>query len=136
MNRIRAASVTLALAAGLSGGLAVAADPPTKPRKPPVVVAPLAADVLAEAVRAEQDAYIRRLDVCTKLRQIADEKGDTDLASKADELEKLATAVYQERVGKLGVKPTKAAAGFGPTSVDPLAVAAPKPASAPREVKP
>jgi len=148
MHRFRAWGVTLALAAGAGVPAAAAGD--AKPAKvksptgrPPVVVEPLPPDELAEAVRAEQDAYIRRLDVCTRLKQVAAEKADDKLAQQAADLERQATALYERRVAKLGVKPSgrpaplaaKAAAG----GVDPLGVAPPAPAAASaelREVKP
>ena len=38
-----------------------------------MIVAPPSGEVLADAVKAEMDAYVRRLDVCTRLRQIAAE---------------------------------------------------------------
>jgi hypothetical protein len=113
-----------------------------------VVVEPLPPDVLAEAVRAEQDAYIRRLDVCTRLKQIAAEKNDDKLTLKAADLERAATALYEQRVAKLGVKPTGKPAPLGEpakkpvpaAAVDPMTVAPPQPASASsaelREVKP
>jgi hypothetical protein len=128
---VRFASV----AAGVVLGAAIAVAEPPAP--PPVVFAPLAADVLAEAVRAEQDAYVRRLDVCTKLRKAAAEKADDKLAALADDLERQATALYQARVGKLGVKP--AGPGAKPTvlaSVNPLTVAPPTPRNDLREVAP
>jgi hypothetical protein len=162
MHRIRAWGVGLALAAG-AGVPAAGADgkPAGAPRdtkaapqvRPPVIVEPLPPDVLAEAVRAEQDAYIRRLDVCTRLREIAAEKGDDKLAMQAADLERRATAVYEARVAKLGVKPSgkpalpaevtlDKALGSG-AAVNPLTVAPPAPAAPARaslaelrEVKP
>ena len=141
MTRLQAAGAAVLL---VTLG-ATAADTPKLPARPPTVTAPLPADVLAEAVRAEQDAYIRRLDVCTKLKQVAAEKGDESLSRRADELEKLAGTLYTERVAKLGVNPPKSAElkldkmlGRG-AAVNPLMVAPPKPAAsetAMREVKP
>lgn len=126
---------TAAAAAGLAFAAAVAAA--DKPAPPPVVFAPLPADVLAEAVRAEQDAYVRRLDVCTKLRRAAADKNDDRLAGVADDLERQATSLYQARVGKLGVGPAKP--GDKPTvaaKVNPLTVAPPAPRADLREVAP
>src|SRR5207302_232620 len=60
-------------------------------------------EVVAEALRAEMDAYARRLDVCTRLRQIAVETGDDKLLQQTDELEKQAAAIYKARVTRLGV---------------------------------
>jgi hypothetical protein len=112
--------------------------PGTKPEpKPaaPVVVAPLPPEQLAEAVRAEQMAYLRRLAVCTKLRDVATTANDEKLLEKADDLEKQAFQIYQARIARLGVKtaprtseePTldaKLGTGVG---VNPLTVGSPKP---------
>ncbi len=135
MHRFRAGAAVLALAAAAGGLAAADKKQPPAPARPPVVVEPLPPDVMAEAVRAEQDAYLRRLDVCTKLKQIAAEKGDDALAARAGELERQATALYEYRVAKLGLKPTKKPAeatldaklGTG-AAVNPLKVAPPKPA--------
>jgi hypothetical protein len=129
MNRFAAWGLSAALAAGAAP--AFAADPPQPdakpswfgrmlgksekkpdqdrtfadlPARPPVVVGPLEPLAQADALRAEQDAYLRRLDVCLKLREIAAAKGDERLLAQADELEKQATALYHQRVARLGVK--------------------------------
>jgi hypothetical protein len=54
--------------------------------------------------------------VCTELRRIAIEKGDSLLERQADELERQAAALYNARATSLGVPRTKA----------PLPEAAPK----------
>src|SRR5207237_1161101 len=59
---------------------------------------------LAEALKAEQDAYQRRLDVCLKLRQIAARANDDRLTEQADDLERRATALYHARTAKFGVR--------------------------------
>jgi hypothetical protein len=174
MNRIRVWGLSAALAVGMAGS-AVAADPPaekpslmkrmfgpspkkpgpTVPQRPITISAPLPPDQLAEALRAEQDAYLRRVSVCTELRRVAVERGDEPLARQADELERQAGAVYNARVAALGVSKTKSplpeptvASGdmrrdpiTGRTAADRLlAPAAPVPgtttAQLPREVKP
>lgn len=78
------------------------APPPAAPRLP--AVGPLSADAVAEALRSEQDAYLRRLDVCGKLRTIAAQANDDALLAEADRLEQQATALYHQRVARLGVK--------------------------------
>jgi hypothetical protein len=93
----------------LTGG-----EPAAKPAEPdgtfggtphkPALFAPLDPGVQAEAVRAEQDAWQRRMDVCLKLQQAAAAKGDEALMSRAAELEAQATALYAARVARLGVK--------------------------------
>lgn len=74
----------------------------TPPR--PTTFAPLDPAVQADAVRAEGEALARRMDVCLKLREAADARGDAALAARADELERQATAVYKARTARLGVK--------------------------------
>jgi hypothetical protein len=143
-------AVAVTAAAGAAASGAPKDKSPAPQVRPPVIVEPLPPDVLAEAVRAEQDAYIRRLDVCTRLREIAAEKADDKLTQQAAELEKQAFALYEARVAKLGVKPTgrpapaaeaalDKALGSG-AAVNPLTVAPPAPAGASvaqlREVKP
>ncbi|HEY2910676.1 MAG TPA: hypothetical protein VGI99_10545 [Gemmataceae bacterium] len=122
MPRYRAWGLAAAVAAGLAPA-AVAADaskPPTtlfakwfgpkpKPKSvargstPPTVVAPLAPEVLQAALNAEQEAWIRRVNVCSKLREIANDKRDDALMRQADELERQATVLYNERTEALGV---------------------------------
>jgi hypothetical protein len=132
MNRFRVWGLSTALAVGV-GGPVVAADPPAPPApgeqttlmsklfgpRPPkptgsagplgvvTITAPLPADVLAEALRAERDAYLRRMSVCTELRRIAVERGDDALVRQTDELERQAGALYNARVAALGVPRTK-----------------------------
>ena len=74
------------------------------PARPPVAVAPLEPAVLAEALKAEQDAWDRRLDVCHKLRVVGSETNDEALSKQANDHEKQATALYHSRVARLGVK--------------------------------
>lgn len=130
MKRFRVWGASAALAVGLGGPVAVAADPavpqttlmkklfgpkppkPAGPRaggddRPVTITAPLAPEVLADALRAEQDAYLRRVSICTELRRVAIEKGDASLERQADELERQATALYNNRVAGLGVSRQK-----------------------------
>lgn len=129
MNRFAAWGLSAALAAGTAP--AFAADPPQPddkpswfgrmvgksekkpeqdrtfadlPARPAVLVGPLDPMTQAEALRAEQDAFLRRLDVCLKIREIAAKKGDERLLTQADDLEKQATSLYHQRVARLGVK--------------------------------
>jgi hypothetical protein len=59
---------------------------------------------MAEALQAEQEALLRRLDVCTRLRQTAAESNDAKLLERANLLEEEATALYHSRVARFGVK--------------------------------
>jgi hypothetical protein len=102
----------------VAGGPAVAADPPDRPLldllnpfaggdpgpRVRLPVAPLSEEMLLSVLRAEKDAYTRRLDVCHRLREIALQTNDEGLEGKANVLEKQATATYHERVARLGVK--------------------------------
>ena len=90
------------------------------PQRPPTVTAPLAPEVLADALRAEQDAYLRRVSVCTELRRVAGERGDEPLARQADELERQSAALYNARVAALGVTRVKSPL---PESMSPDTVA-------------
>lgn len=74
------------------------------PDRPPVVFGPPEPAVLAEAVRAEWDAFNRRMDVCLALRKVADKRSDDALFAQADELERQATVVRDQRLARLGVK--------------------------------
>lgn len=70
----------------------------------PIILSPLPPEVQAEALRAEQEAYLRRVAVCTELRKVAVERGDEVLYRQADELEREAEALYRLRVGRLGIR--------------------------------
>lgn len=128
MNRFRVMGLSVALAVGW-GSLAHAANPttenstlmkkvfgpskpkptgPVTPQRPVTISTPLAPDQLAEVLRAEQDAYLRRVSVCTELRRIAVERGDDTMVKQADELERQVGAVYNARVAALGVSRAKA----------------------------
>jgi hypothetical protein len=137
-SRLRAGLIAASLA---WMGPATAAAPTfeTKSPKPrPVIITPPTAEVLAEAIKAEMDAYVRRMDVCTRLRQVAVESNDDSLATTADDLERQAGLIYQQRCAKMGMNteaPPRAAdtildrsLGRG-AAVDPLKVAPPKPAA-------
>ena len=94
--------------------------------RPPVVFGPMDPGALAEALRAEQDAWQRRMDVCLKLRQIAADANDDKLLTQADDLERQATALYHQRTARLGVKAPAAAPDQTPAPPPP--VAPPEPA--------
>jgi hypothetical protein len=74
---------------------------------PLTVTAPLSPAVLNKCLQAEDEALLRRLEVCDALRTVADEKGDPALRRQADELEKKANVVYKARVAALGIPTTK-----------------------------
>lgn len=117
MLRYRAWAAGLALSAG---ALAVAADDPPAPRtgvravggtpKTASVTPPgaLPAEFVQAALKAEYEAWERRVGVCLRLRQIALDTNDEALMRQADELEQRASALYQARVSVLGVPKVKA----------------------------
>ncbi len=79
------------------------AEPTPGPRVRPAV-GPLSDEMLLAILRAESDAYTRRMEVCLRLKEIAHNSNDEKLEAKANELERQATAAYHERVSRLGVK--------------------------------
>ncbi len=85
-------------------GSAETGKPAPAPGRPAPAVGPLAPDAMIQALHAEQDAYARRLDICTELRRVAVSTKDDKLGMKADELERLAEVTYNQRIAKLGVK--------------------------------
>lgn len=74
------------------------------PARPAVIYGPLSPEIVAESVRAEQDALLRRMDVCDQLRKLGNSTNDPALVRQAEELERQATSLYQARVARLGIK--------------------------------
>lgn len=134
MNRCRAAGVVAAIAVGWASPASAANPPPEQttlikklfgpstpkpagptvrsgpvtPKRPITVSGSLPPKVLADALQAEQEAYLRRVSVCTELRRVALERGDEALLRQADELERQFGTLYNSRVAALGVARTKA----------------------------
>jgi hypothetical protein len=70
---------------------------PEKKETPPAPAAPSPAQRTAQEQRERQrNALLRRLQVCTRLRQVAHEAGDAELERHADELEARAWALFQQ----------------------------------------
>lgn len=69
-----------------------------KKKEPDAKKEPAAPSVAAIRQQAEAD-WLRRQEVCDRLRAIALEKGDKDLARKADALDQRAWDIYLERTG-------------------------------------
>ena len=142
MNRFRAWGLSAALAAGAAAP-AAAADPPADARPvaprpttlyaklfgpkpaPPgpaaaaraAAPAALPAEVLADALRLEQEACLRRLAVCDQLRRVGAERNDDAMVRQADEIERQVTAVYNQRVAALGVPKVRAPLPESPAAV-------------------
>jgi hypothetical protein len=81
---------------------------PTVRSGPAIVTAPLKPEVVAEAFRAEQAAWNRRMEVCLELKRVAAERGDETLARQADDLERQATDLFNARTAGFGMSRTKA----------------------------
>ncbi len=108
---------------------------------PKPIVVGFSAETMVQALKAEREAYMRRLDICTQLRKVALDTQDDRLSVRALELEQIAEETYRERIARMGVKQEFRTAsrpvestlertlGSG-ASVTPLTVAPPKPASA------
>lgn len=64
---------------------------------------PLSPDAIRAALQAEQETYLRRLNVCVELRKAAEQRNDEALLRQVDEIERQAEAVYKQRVSALGV---------------------------------
>ncbi|MFO0802626.1 MAG: hypothetical protein U0791_05820 [Gemmataceae bacterium] len=124
MPSFRAWGLAAAAALGAGSGVAVAEPPPTtvfaklfgpsKPKAgptartnnaPPRSTAPatLPPDVIATSLRAEQEAWERRMSVCLKLREAAIQANDEALLKQVDDLERQATALYTARTKVLGL---------------------------------
>ena len=125
MNPFRAWG--LAATAALGAGTAAFADEPVRSGNPPTTVfaklfgpskpkvgpvakestrppvATMTPDMVADALRAEQEAWERRMSVCLKIRQAALEENDKALLKQVDDLERQATALYRARTSVLGI---------------------------------
>jgi hypothetical protein len=75
------------------------------PGQPPISK-PLSPEAVGDALRAEQDAYLRRLNVCVELRKAAIERNDEALMREIDEFERQAEALYKQRIAALGISRT------------------------------
>jgi hypothetical protein len=131
MHRFRAWG--LAALAAAAGATAAASDPPPRAARPaqttvvdklfgkgrakaeptpaPKAEVPpgLPPDVKAAALRDEIDAYERRMAVCLKFRELAEQRGDENLHRQVDELERQAGALYHARAAALGLPKTRPA---------------------------
>ena len=65
-------------------------------------VGPLDPTALLEAVKTEQAACDRRLEVCRKIRAIALANNDDALSQEAEELEQKAVTLFKQRVARFG----------------------------------
>jgi hypothetical protein len=73
-----------------------------KPPKTETPVKPAAVGTDPAGVRArEEAAYLRRMDVCLKLKEIAERTNDAELGRLADQLDERARDVYFRRISAL-----------------------------------
>ena len=130
MKRIRVFGLTIALAAGW-GGPALAAEPPPerttlmaklfgpsklkqsgptvrRPQQPLTISMPLPPDQLAEALCAEQEAYLAACRSVPNSGESRSSAGMTRWPTRLMSLERQVGALYNARVAALGVARTKA----------------------------
>jgi hypothetical protein len=74
-----------------TGGTTAANTPPT----------PSSNKERAAALQKELDAYLRRMQVCDRLKEIADETGDAALEQQAELMAQRAWFIYQQRTAQL-----------------------------------
>jgi hypothetical protein len=58
-------------------------------------------EALARTLADEQKVYLQRLDAISKIRSIAVDKSDEAMLQRADDLEKQATEIYNQRTARL-----------------------------------
>lgn len=75
-----------------------AAKAPAEVAEKPVVPVPSEAESVAQEQERHFRAYLRRLDVIDKLRQVALDTGNDDLARQADELDQQVNTLYNRQV--------------------------------------
>jgi hypothetical protein len=92
------------------GGRAAAKDPAVQAVvEVPAVAAPEPAPTAAEEQQRQLRAFMRRMEVCDRMKQIALLQGDAELERQADLLLARAFEVYKQRVAGLS-RPLPAAA--------------------------
>jgi hypothetical protein len=68
--------------------------------RPPIPRTSSKGDVVGQLAK-ERENYLRRLQVCQRIRDIAQETGNTALEKEADQLEERASTIYQQRAARL-----------------------------------
>jgi hypothetical protein len=74
---------------------------PTPPPAPVVKVAPPSREALMKMLANESDVYVKRLEAISKIKLLADERGDTVMLKKAEEMERQAEEIFQQRATKI-----------------------------------
>jgi hypothetical protein len=75
---------------------------PKEPPKPRPVAAPLGAEGV-NLITREQSKFLRRQQVCDRIRDIAQQKGDAELEKQAQLLEQRAWFIYEQRTAQARV---------------------------------
>jgi hypothetical protein len=101
--------------------------PKAEEKKPPPGPSP--SDLMAKELSRHKNALLRRMQVCDRLRQVAQDTNDADLECKADELEEQARLAYQRHADRLGISAALAAE----KKRDKSSAEPPKPVPAERE---
>jgi hypothetical protein len=95
----------------LFGGKEPAAPPKPRPAEaavPPPRVPPVADPQTVQA--REESAYLRRMDVCLNLLEVAQRKGDEELIEQVNQMMDRVWQTYQNRTGGPAARSTAAAA--------------------------
>ncbi len=125
MRRMGAGGVAAALIVGLAAAVAAAGDIDAKPAPRGILAgwfgdkakdkeektmpaeekpAPLNTPEMAGIEQQRQmNAYLRRVEVCLRLRQIAEQTGNADLQRQAEELDARAWEVYRRQTAHLSM---------------------------------
>ena len=84
---------------------------PAKPQPTPAVAAPTTArdkppalpskEALAKTLADEQKVYLQRTTAIDKIKQVAHDQGDDVMLQKAEELQRQADDIYQQRTARL-----------------------------------
>jgi hypothetical protein len=108
--------------------------PPRKPnkaaervREEEAEVRPTKVDETAANRAVEEAAYLRRLQVCTKLREVAVQTNDVDLERLVDQLEERVWNVYAQRTLNLSAGKANLESAGGPAEKKAAATASKRP---------
>jgi hypothetical protein len=92
---------------GIAAAVGTATAAPATPEKPASepgksVQPPMPGQSAEAAARHDRELanYLRRLDVCLELRQLAQQTGDAELERRVDQLESRAFEVYKQRMAQ------------------------------------
>ncbi|MEZ6142866.1 MAG: hypothetical protein R3B84_20070 [Zavarzinella sp.] len=106
--------------------LGQASAPEPKAEVPtPTVVQPPSKETIRRSFEMEKTTYLRRLASISKIKQLADMEGRSDLVLKAEALEREATTIYEQRLAQLPgleeVSRIRPNMGIDATRLEPIA---------------